>query len=97
MGGVLRGADAGEWSGWASVGSVGTIGERAGRLSEVVRVARELGAFMAEAPPSRLSALLGATDRFHDPHYSGEWEQPGVEAEFGAVLDLLMRGLRARG
>jgi hypothetical protein len=39
-------------------------------------------------------ALFDATNRFHDPAYAREWEQPGIEPEFRAVVDLVLRGLR---
>lgn len=73
------------------------IAELTGQLTELVRAGADSGTFTAEDPAATAFALFRATDRFHDPHYAGEWEQPGVEAEFEAVLDLLMRGLRARG
>ena len=41
-------------------------------------------------------AVFDATGRFHDPAYAGEWERPGVEAEFVAVVRLLLRGSRRR-
>ncbi|MFJ6502218.1 TetR family transcriptional regulator [Streptomyces sp. NPDC091879] len=41
-------------------------------------------------------AVFDATGRFHDPAYAGEWEQPGIEADFVAVVRLLLRGLRRR-
>ncbi|MGW1608711.1 hypothetical protein ACWCQZ_04745 [Streptomyces sp. NPDC002285] len=44
------------------------------------------GRVHGRGPAATALALLGATDRFHGPHYAGEWEQPGVETEFGAVV-----------
>jgi hypothetical protein len=38
--------------------------------------------------------VFQATGRFHDPAYADEWQKPGVEAEFEAVVELLLRGLR---
>ncbi|MEU8988639.1 TetR family transcriptional regulator [Streptomyces sp. NPDC048558] len=73
------------------------IAELTGQLTEIVRTGAEAGAFTTEDPATTAFALFRATDRFHDPHFAGEWEQPGVEGEFEAVVDLLMRGLRARG
>ncbi|MFE2386641.1 TetR/AcrR family transcriptional regulator, partial [Streptomyces misionensis] len=34
-----------------------------------------------------------ATGRFHDPCHAREWTQPGVDEEFTALVDLLVRGL----
>ncbi|MGQ4430273.1 TetR/AcrR family transcriptional regulator, partial [Streptomyces sp. SAS_260] len=30
----------------------------------------------------------------HDPSYAREWQKPGVDAEFRALVELLVRGLR---
>ncbi|MFE6172035.1 TetR family transcriptional regulator [Streptomyces sp. NPDC056464] len=73
------------------------LAELTGQLTEMVRMGAGSGAFTSDDPATTAGALFRATDRFHDPHYAGEWEQPGVEGEFEALVDLLMRGLRARG
>ncbi|MGW1956542.1 TetR family transcriptional regulator [Streptomyces sp. NPDC001920] len=73
------------------------IAELTGQLTEIVRAGADAGAFTAQDPATTAGALFRATDRFHDPHYAREWERPGVQAEFEAVVDLLIRGLRARG
>ncbi len=72
------------------------IAELTGQLTEIVRAGADAGAFTAQDPATTAGALFRATDRFHDPHYAREWERPGVQAEFEAVVDLLIRGLRAR-
>ncbi|MFH0518327.1 TetR family transcriptional regulator [Streptomyces sp. M41] len=73
------------------------IAELTGQLTDIVSAGADAGAFAAEDPATTAGALFRATDRFHDPHYAREWEQPGVEAEFDALVDLLIRGLRAQG
>ncbi|GHG92135.1 TetR family transcriptional regulator [Streptomyces lanatus] len=72
------------------------LAELTGQLTEIVRAGVSAGAFTADDPAVTAGALFRATDRFHDPHYAREWERPGVEAEFEALVDLLLRGLRAR-
>lgn len=72
------------------------IAELTGQLTEIVRAGVESGAFSAQDPAVTAGAVFRATDRFHDPHYAGEWEKPGAQADFTAVVDLLLRGLRAR-
>ncbi|EGX56138.1 TetR family transcriptional regulator [Streptomyces zinciresistens K42] len=72
------------------------IAELTGQLTEIVRAGVAAGAFAAEDPATAAGAVFRATDRFHDPHYAGEWEKPGAESDFRAVVDLLLRGLRAR-
>ncbi|MFJ8631269.1 TetR family transcriptional regulator [Streptomyces sp. NPDC093568] len=73
------------------------IGDLTGQLTEIVRAGAEAGSFTVEDPAATALALFRATDRFHDPRYAGEWEQPGVEEEFEVLVELLIRGLRARG
>ncbi|MBJ3813221.1 hypothetical protein JGB26_40270 [Streptomyces flavofungini] len=41
-------------------------------------------------------AVFDATSRFHDPYYAPHWSHPGIEDAFTAVVDLSVRGLRAR-
>jgi AcrR family transcriptional regulator len=72
------------------------LAELIGQLTEIVRAGADAGAFTAEDPAATAGALFRATDRYHDPHYSREWELPGVEGDFEALVDLLIRGLRAR-
>ena len=40
-------------------------------------------------------AVFHATARFHDPSYAPAWQQPDIEDQFTAVVDLVLRGLRA--
>ncbi|GHH83986.1 TetR family transcriptional regulator [Streptomyces capitiformicae] len=40
-------------------------------------------------------AVFHATARFHDPAYAPVWQQPDIEDQFTAVVDLVVRGLRA--
>ncbi|WBB59455.1 TetR family transcriptional regulator [Streptomyces sp. WMMC500] len=39
-------------------------------------------------------AVFDATRRFHDPAFAPGWQDPGVEAEFALVVDVVVRGLR---
>ncbi|MEU6256359.1 TetR family transcriptional regulator [Streptomyces sp. NPDC047043] len=70
------------------------ITELTDQLTEIVRAGVEAGTFTVGDPASAALALFQATGRFHDPGYAKEWELPGVEAEFEAVVELLVRGLR---
>ncbi|MFI6656017.1 TetR family transcriptional regulator [Streptomyces sp. NPDC050523] len=71
------------------------IAELTGQLTRIVRAGAEAGTFAVEDPAVAARALFQATGRFHDPCYAGEWELPGVEGEFEALVDLVVRGLRA--
>ncbi|MEW5353095.1 TetR/AcrR family transcriptional regulator [Streptomyces sp. 16-176A] len=71
------------------------VDELTGQLTAIVEAGVATGAFTAADPAATAQALFHATGRFHDPCYAREWTRPGVEDEFDAVLDLLLRGLRA--
>ncbi|MFE7035434.1 TetR family transcriptional regulator [Streptomyces sp. NPDC057621] len=65
-----------------------------GQLTTIVRSGVDAGTFAAADPAVTARALFQATDRYHDPCHAREWEQPGIEGEFAAVVDLVVRGLR---
>ncbi|MFJ9585014.1 TetR family transcriptional regulator [Streptomyces acidicola] len=79
-----------------SGGAVGEhLAELIGQLRRMVQAGVDAGTFSADDPDATARALFHASRRFHDPRYAPEWEQPGTEAEFDAVVDLLLRGLKA--
>ncbi|MFI2367226.1 TetR family transcriptional regulator [Streptomyces sp. NPDC018833] len=65
------------------------------QLRQIVEEGVRAGDFAATDPAATARALFDATARFHDPAYAPEWRKPTIDAEFGAVVDLLLRGLRA--
>ncbi|MDH6519204.1 AcrR family transcriptional regulator [Streptomyces sp. SAI-208] len=69
--------------------------ELTGQLTRVVQDGIDAGTFTVPDPAVAALAVFQATGRFHDPCYAGEWEQPGVQQEFTALVDLLVRGLTA--
>ncbi|MDH6551427.1 TetR family transcriptional regulator [Streptomyces sp. SAI-041] len=69
--------------------------ELTGQLTRVVQDGIDAGTFTVPDPAVAALAVFQATGRFHDPCYAGEWEQPGVQEEFTALVDLLVRGLTA--
>jgi AcrR family transcriptional regulator len=54
------------------------------------------GDFAAGDPDGIARAILNATSRFHDPMHAAEWRSPEVDAECGAVVSLILDGIRAR-
>lgn len=38
-------------------------------------------------------AVWDASARFHDPAHAADWTQPGIDGDFTAVCDLVLRGL----
>ncbi|MFD4553054.1 TetR family transcriptional regulator [Streptomyces sp. NPDC058469] len=70
------------------------LDELTGQLTTIVREGVEAGVFTVPDPAVAARAVFQATGRFHDPSYAREWQKPGVEAEFEALVELLLRGLR---
>ncbi len=72
------------------------IAELTDQLTEIVRDGVARGAFAATPDPAVTArAVFQATGRFHDPAYAGQWRRPEAGEEFEALVDLLIRGLRA--
>ncbi|MFF5531556.1 TetR/AcrR family transcriptional regulator [Streptomyces cinerochromogenes] len=70
------------------------IADLTAQLTSVIAAGTEAGVFRAADPTAAARAVFQATGRFHDPCYAREWTAPGVDDEFTAVVDLLVRGLR---
>ncbi|MGV9272250.1 TetR family transcriptional regulator [Streptomyces griseosporeus] len=70
------------------------VADLTGQLARIVEAGVESGAFTSPDPARTARALFQTTGRFHDPCYAGDWTRPDIEADFAAVLDLLVRGLR---
>ncbi|MFF1834106.1 TetR family transcriptional regulator [Streptomyces sp. NPDC058231] len=66
-----------------------------GQLRDIVEEGVRGGEFAVDDPTVAAQAVFDATARFHDPAYAAEWHNPTIGAEFDAVSDLLLRGLRA--
>ncbi|MFF1548372.1 TetR family transcriptional regulator [Streptomyces sp. NPDC058291] len=72
------------------------LADLTGQLTRIVEAGVESGAFTAADPATTARAVFHATARFHDPGYFEVWRRPGVEDDFAALVDLLLRGLRAQ-
>ncbi|MEV0909400.1 TetR family transcriptional regulator [Streptomyces hokutonensis] len=70
------------------------LAELTGQLTRIIQAGVDTGVFATSDPRTAATAVFQATGRFHDPGYAKEWERPGAQAEFEAVVDLLVRGLR---
>ncbi|MFF7181382.1 TetR family transcriptional regulator [Streptomyces sp. NPDC008121] len=77
--------------------SSGVVEQHLAVLVDQVRHIVEEGSrqaeFSAADPDATARAVFDATARFHDPAYAPEWRRPTIEAEFDAVVSLLLRGL----
>ncbi|MET7455363.1 TetR family transcriptional regulator [Streptomyces sp. NPDC005574] len=65
------------------------------QLTVIVEAGTDTGVFSAPDPRATARAVLQTTGRFHDPCYSRYWQHPEIEADFAAVVQLVLRGLRA--
>ncbi|MGW5460843.1 TetR family transcriptional regulator [Streptomyces sp. NPDC003996] len=63
------------------------------QLTRIIADGAGSGTFPVLDPAAAARAVFQATGRFHDPCYAREWTAPGVDEEFTAVVDLLIRGL----
>ncbi|MEU8029436.1 TetR family transcriptional regulator [Streptomyces sp. NPDC049099] len=69
------------------------IADLTAQLARIIAAGAASGAFPVPDPAAAARAVFQATGRFHDPCYAREWTAPGVDEEFMAVVDLLIRGL----
>ncbi|MFF1308615.1 TetR family transcriptional regulator [Streptomyces sp. NPDC058307] len=65
------------------------------QLTRIVQDGIAAGTFTVTAAATTARAVFQGTALFHDPGYAHEWEKPGAEEEFTALVDLLVRGLKA--
>lgn len=70
------------------------LDELTGQLTAIIGAGVESGAFTAPDPAVAARAVFQAASCFHDPSYAREWQKPGADAEFEALVELLVRGLR---
>ncbi|MHB9861837.1 TetR family transcriptional regulator [Streptomyces sp. YIM S03343] len=66
------------------------------QLTRIVASGVARGEFASTSPEATARAVFQATSLFHDPRYAYEWTRPGIDGEFTAVVDLLIRGLTIR-
>ena len=59
----------------------------------VIRAGVDEGTFRPVDPAGAARAVLFATSRFHHPAHAAEWGEPGIDAAYEAVWQLLMHGL----
>jgi AcrR family transcriptional regulator len=70
------------------------LADLTGQLARIIETGVGTGDFTAPDPTATARAVFQATAHFHDPGYARDWELPGAEREFEAVVGLLVRGLR---
>jgi AcrR family transcriptional regulator len=60
----------------------------------IIRSGVKEGTFRAADSVAAGRAVLFATSRFHHPAHAAEWVDPGIDAAYNDVWQLLMNGLR---
>lgn len=67
----------------------------ASQLTTVIADGVSSGEFANVDPARYARAVLQATARFHHPAHAGEWDEPTLDSDLDAVLEVLLGGLRA--
>ncbi|UUU34033.1 TetR family transcriptional regulator [Streptomyces sp. CA-210063] len=70
------------------------IADLTGQVTRIIQSGIDSGTFTPTDPTATARAIFHATARFHDPSYAPVWQQPDVEEQFEAVVELVVRGLR---
>lgn len=71
------------------------IADLTAQLTGIIRSGTATGTFASTDPTTTARAVFHATSRFHKPSFAPAWQEPDIEKQFTAVLDLVLRGLRA--
>jgi AcrR family transcriptional regulator len=69
------------------------VEELVGLAAMVIRAGVEEGTFRQVDPVTMGRSVLLATSRFHHPAHAAEWADPGIDAAYDDVWQLLMSGL----
>ncbi|MFL4903993.1 TetR family transcriptional regulator [Streptomyces sp. MMS24-I2-30] len=69
------------------------LDELTAQLTRIVQDGVDAGVFTVPDAAVAARVVFQATSRFHDPAHARDWEQPGIDDEFTAMIDLLLRGL----
>jgi hypothetical protein len=69
------------------------VDELVGLAAMVIRAGVKEGTFRTVDPVAAGRAVVLATSRFHHPAHAAEWVDPGIDAAYNDVWQLLMGGL----
>ncbi|MFC4010471.1 TetR family transcriptional regulator [Nonomuraea purpurea] len=67
-----------------------------GQLEQIIAAGVARGELAAPDPAVAARAVFQAASTFHNPIHAAEWGRPGIEREFTALCDLILRGLEPR-
>ncbi|WP_043628270.1 TetR/AcrR family transcriptional regulator [Nonomuraea candida] len=66
------------------------------QLAQIIAGGVARGELSAADPALAARAVFHSTTPFHDPAHRESWARPGIEDDFTAVCDLILRGLEPR-
>lgn len=66
------------------------------QLAQIIAAGVDAGSFATDDPRATARAVFDATGRFHNPAHAAEWSDPGIDAAFAGVWQLVLGGLEAR-
>lgn len=69
------------------------VGELTGQLERIVADGVAAGAFDVSDAGAAARGVFDATVRFHHPSHAAEWSDPGIDAAFEEVLDMVLTAL----
>jgi len=69
------------------------VAELVGQIARIIRDGVAEGAFRAVDADAAAAAVFRATATFHHPVHAPEWRDPGIDAAFEGVWQLVMDGL----
>jgi AcrR family transcriptional regulator len=72
------------------------VADLTGQLQRIIADGMASRDFASADPGAAARAVFGATTRFHHPALAAEWRAPGMDAELGALITLIVNGLRVR-
>ena len=72
------------------------LAELTDQLAAIIADGIARGEFAVVDPAVAARAVFAATARFHDPCHAPAWSQPGIDADFDDVCDLILNGLTLR-
>lgn len=63
------------------------------QLAQILAEGIDEGSVAATDPRAAARAVFDATGRFHNPAHAAEWSDPGIDAAFDGVWELVLRGV----
>jgi AcrR family transcriptional regulator len=75
----------------------GHVEELVGQLAHIIADGIDQRVFTVADAGAAARGVFDATGRFHNPAHAAEWSEPGIDAAFERVWELVLGGLRFEG